>query len=339
MAPGLYEAIEDRTDDLVSLDQTLEPNVIVLIEVAGINEVRLLAESLGWPEWYAAVSDGMKLTTQTSTAIETAVISRLPIEQVIEYDTRPEQRWHPVITSAMPDGDPAVAVTEVELSSRGIAGVDPTAGTDRGTMRVDLEGGLSIFPVHLKSNINGVCFDARDAAGLLDDLGLAPLPELAAILSGGNADTAAEDGLNAKKRERVIAAIKQVADEAALTRIVVLAGDYNTSFEAGKVGSGFGDCPLQPYSCSPAPFPASMCQGDGFDDTFAILTGPLVGTTAWTVLTEDLGRTYDDDAFADRAIDHLAVPQSNAQAFTGVGKANDTFGSDHFPIFINYTVP
>lgn len=339
MAPGLYEAVLERAVDIQALDAALEPDIIVLIEVAGINEVRFLAKSLGWPEWYAAISDGMRLTTQTSTAIETAVISKLPIEQVIEYDAKPDQRWHPVMTNSFPDGDIAIAVSEVELTSRGIAGVDPMAATDRGTIRVDIEGGLSVFPIHLKSNVNGVCFDARDAAKLLGDLGLQPIPELAAIQISGNAATAREDRLNATKRERVIAAIKTVADEAAKTRTVLLAGDFNTSFEDGKFGSTFNDCDLQPYSCSPAPFPAGMCVGDGFDDTFAILSGPLVGDTEWLVLTSGLGRTYDDDNFADKAIDHLAVTAADATRFTGAGKADKTFGSDHFPIFVELAAP
>ena len=337
MAPGLYEAVLDRAADMRNLDTALSPDVIILIEVAGINEVRFLAQSLGWPTWYAAVSDGMKLSTQTSTAIETAVISKIPIEQVVEYDARPEGKWHPVMSSTRPEGDSAIPVTEVELSSRGIGGVAPMAGTDRGTMRVDLQGGLSVFPIHLKSNLNGVCFDARDAERLLRTLGLPALSALSTIQSSGDSAKAKEDALNAIKRERVIAAIKVVADEAALTRTVILAGDYNTSFEEGKAGASFKDCMLDPFSCTPAPFPSSACNGDGYDDTFAILTTPLVGSTKWTVLSECLGRTYDDTAFADKAIDHIAVPDAEKGHFSNLGKGNSTFGSDHFPIIVTFT--
>lgn len=339
MGPGLYEAVLERVDDIREMDQALAPDVLILIEVAGINEVRLLAQSLGWDEWYAATNNGLRLTSATSSAIETAVISRIPIERVIEYDMRPEGSTHPVISFQHPDGDLAIPVTEVELTSRGISNVDPTAHTDRGTIRVDLKGGLTVFPIHLKSNLNGVCIDASNAAQLLKDLDLPPLDTLADIQGNGNSAKASEDHRNAKKRERVIAAIKRVADEAALDRTVILAGDYNTSFEAGKVGTAFADCQIQPFSCAKAPFPADMCQGDGFDDTFPILTAPLVGSTSWDVLTEELGRTYDDTAFADKAIDHLSVPASQAAAFDGVGKADDTFGSDHYPIFVSYTAP
>ena len=116
-------------------------------------------------------------------------------------------------------------------------------------MRVDLENGLTIFPIHLKSNANGVCFDTRDAADLLDSLDLPPLPTLADIQSIGNQDKAAEDLLNSVKRERVIAAIKKVADTAVQQgRTVLLAGDFSPSFEPGKVGTAIADCQVQPFS-------------------------------------------------------------------------------------------
>jgi hypothetical protein len=68
----------------------------------------------------------MKLTTQTSTAIETAVISKVPITRVIEFDTRPD-KTHPVITAAFPQGNSAIPVSEETLDSRGISGVEATA--------------------------------------------------------------------------------------------------------------------------------------------------------------------------------------------------------------------
>lgn len=64
MAPGLFEAVEARADDVRTLDAALSPDVIVLIEVAGLNEVREIARQLAWPVWYAAVSDGITLQTK-----------------------------------------------------------------------------------------------------------------------------------------------------------------------------------------------------------------------------------------------------------------------------------
>ena len=55
MAPGLFEAVVDRRDDVRALNPTLQPDVLVLIEVAGLKEVREIATALGWPTWHAAV--------------------------------------------------------------------------------------------------------------------------------------------------------------------------------------------------------------------------------------------------------------------------------------------
>ena len=71
-------------------------------------------------------------------------------------------------------------------------------------------------------------------------------------------------------------------------------------------------------------------------DTLAIRTGPIVEQRAWSLLTKDLPRTYDDPVFADRAIDHIAVPADQAERFSGIDRAPETFGSDHFPIFVTF---
>jgi hypothetical protein len=49
--------------------------------------------------------------------------------------------------------------------------------------------------------------------------------------------------------------------------------------------------------------------GDGYNDTLGgILEAELVGRTKWKELSRHLPRTYDDPAFADFAIGHIAVP-------------------------------
>ncbi|WP_165447780.1 hypothetical protein [Rhizobium ruizarguesonis] len=55
------------------------------------------------------------------------------------------------------------------------------------------------------------------------------------------------------------------------------------------------------------------------------------------MLTKDLGRTFKDTDFADKAIDHMTVPAAQASAFAAPKVGPDTFGSDHFPIFTVWT--
>jgi len=140
-----------------------------------------------------------------------------------------------------------------------------------------------------------------------------------------------------------MAAVVRVAEQIGGERTVVLAGDWNTSYEPGLYGSKPEDCKLPDYSCKPGPLPSGACAGaDGYDDTIgAILEAGLTGSLRWKVLTKGLGRTYRSslrtDPFADLAIDHFAVPESAAPRFSPATKGSDTFGSDHFPIATIWT--
>ncbi|WP_429930416.1 hypothetical protein [Agrobacterium vitis] len=231
-------------------------------------------------------------------------------------------------------GDASIPVKEVQLKGIDMMGV---AATDRGTLRVDFSNGLTIFPVYLKSNSNDACFAAGDTVANLKKLDLPALPALQEILDKGSEVKAKADKDNAFKRERVIAATKIIADMAANEgRTVLIAGDWNTSFEPGKVGQSFDDCQLAAFSCEKAPFPAEKCNGDGYDDTFAIMTVPLSGSQKWKIVTEQLGRTYTDTKFADKAIDHIAISDAKVAQFMMPEISPDSFGSDHFPISITW---
>jgi hypothetical protein len=262
------------------------------------------------------------------------VISKLPIVKAVEYDSSPDGYEE----AFSHKGSLAGVVSEKELSSTGIKGFgEPLAKTDRGTMWVDLANGPTIFPLHLKSNRNEACQKLEDAVKTLRRFGL-PVPANAnSFLQKGFARATAEHVANAKKRERVMAATVRVANEAAGEgRIVVIAGDLNTSFEPGKFGNKVSDCTLTDFSCAKAPFAASACRGDGYDDTLGMLEEGLVGDFKWKVLSRGLRRTYSDKAFGDFAIDHIAVPVAHAASFSPAHRALELYGSDHFPIFATF---
>jgi hypothetical protein len=265
------------------------------------------------------------LSSQPSLAIEAAIISKVPITKAIELDASVDGH-HEVFTH---NGVVAGLVSEKKLSSEGIKGFgDPLKGTDRGTIRVDLENGLTIFPLHLKSDYSPLCQDLQKAIETFEKSGVAVPAQAREFYDKGFAAATKERVDNAKKRERVMAATVQHADAAVQEgRIVVLAGDWNTSFEPGKVGSKVSDCTLGNFSCNKMPFPASACVGgDGYDDTLGILEEGLVGTTKWRVLSRGLGRTYDDLAFGDFAIDHIAVPIAHGGKFSAAQRGAQTYG-------------
>jgi exonuclease III len=349
IGPGLEESMLDRQADFAGLDAELAPDVIVMVEVIGRTGAEIVAKHLGWSEYHVAVSDLSVPNTAAHEGLEVAVISRIPMIRVTEYDVKLDGRTHQVFGSLG-----TLPVTEELLTSSGLSQVQPTGGNDRGTLRVDLANGLTIIPVHLKSNINNACSDAVDAKRSLQNMAIDVPAKLTTSIAEGFARQVDADKRNAAERERVMAAVKVVADKAnAEGRTTIIAGDFNTSFEQGKAGSAFADCDLQPFECKKAPFPAAACAaGDGFDDTFAILTTPLIGAGKLALLTEGLGRTYEDTAFADAAIDHIAVPAGdqdkfkapslgcNAAASLGqtqwAARACQLHGSDHFAIVTEY---
>ncbi|MGO7353892.1 hypothetical protein ACCS66_04050 [Rhizobium ruizarguesonis] len=335
IAASPYEKVLARASDYKKMVDTLSPDVIVMIELTGRADLKAIADAIGWPTYYATVSDGQVQGDEIHASLEVGVLSKIPISSVIEFDPKPEGHTHQVFTNTKPDGDGSIPVKEMPLKGIDMMGL---AATDRGTLRVDLANGLTVFPVHLKSNSNDACFAADDAIKGLKKLGLPPVPALQSILDNGSDVKAKADKDNAFKRERVIAATKTVADQAVTDgRTVLIAGDWNTSFEPGKFGQSLDDCQLAAFSCARAPFPVSACTGDGFDDTFAIMTVPLSGSEKWTMLTKDLGRTFRDTEFADKAIDHMTAPVGQAASFAAPKVAPDTFGSDHFPISTVWT--
>lgn len=204
----------------------------------------------------------------------------------------------------------------------------------------DLSNGLTVFPVHLKSNSNGPCKELKDASDAIEthDRDLATRLDLF-FLSGFRKATD-EHIDNARKRERMMAAVLSEANKAVTIdrRTVLIAGDFNTAFEEGKFGVRLdNDCRLRDFSCEDAPFPKKVCNGDGFDDTLSMLERPLIGTTPWTFLSRNLHRTYVDTVFADLAIDHMAVPTAQAGMFTEAKKSDPLFfGSDHFAVMTEF---
>ena len=340
----LEEASLRRANDFAGFASEISPDVIVLVETSGERNVQYFVDQLDWDEVYHVTSNFSELATNVFYALEVAVVSRLPVQQVIEYDASPDGA-HAVRNKF---GDLIFTVQERKLSSDGASQfANPLERHDRGTLRVDLRNGLSIFPVHLKSDRVDQCEQPKAALSTIKNnkfqLSQTLQQQLQDARSLGFAGATRQRLTNAQKRERIIAAVARAAYEAIdQARHVIIAGDFNTAFELGKTGNVAEDCTLKNFSCKPAPFPAWACSdGDGYDDTFAILErGYALPTSAapikWTILTKRLGRTYRNTAFADAAIDHIAVPLRSKAKFSAATKHSKFFGSDHLPVLVDF---
>lgn len=338
MQATLKEGLQKRLSDFSLIADELNPDVLILIEVAGRDEVELIAKEIGWKKYNVAISNWGVLRSSVYSALEVAVISKISFEKVVEFDASPDG-VHEVFNQ---DGIVLGKISEELFSSEGIQGFgDPLAKTDRGTMRVDLINGLSIFPVHLKSNNNGVCSSLNSTIKFLKKNNFNVEPDLEDAYLNGLESAVVVDIRNAKKRERVMAATAKLATEALNNgRIAIIAGDFNTSFEKGKYGGKISDCDVQPHSCKRGPFPANACtNGDGFDDTLGMLVEGLILKQKWKVLSEKLGKTYKGNVFADLAIDHIAVSIEHSKYFTAATKSEKRYGSDHYPIFTTFNIP
>jgi len=305
--------IAGQRSDIRRLSHDLNPDILVLEEVSGGKDAaRAISEALGWSKPYIAVSDFFKSNLKKPYhSQELAVISKVPITSAIEFDARPDNNTVPVM---LPGGS-TKSVTEVPLTADGISGFGGGIWKfAKGTIRVDLAGGLSLFPVHLKSD--------RITAATPDAITRQRLK-------------------NAKTREVNIAAIDRVATKAVdAGRIAIILGDFNTTFEPGKFGTEVADCKLRNFPKTPAPFPAKACLGPGYDDTLGILQAGLVGRQRWSFLTRKSGRTWfgEGNRFGNFAIDHVAVPVQKADLFKLVKTGADRYGSDHKPVVFEVRV-
>lgn len=331
---SIYEQIERRHNDFAALNRDIAPDVLLLVEVPGSEELERLAKALGWPEYHAVISDLGVVRDEAFQGLEVAVISKVPFASVTEYDVSTGDGVGSVLGTFGP-----LKVEEAKLETAGIENISKVDGAQRGTLRVELENGLVVYPVHLKSNSNWRCGDVSKAISTFEMINSTVPQTLRDAYNNGFDKATDTHRRNALKREAVIAAVKLLADrDVAAGRTVLIGGDFNASFEPGKAGTSFEDCALANFSCERGPFPPQACQPeDGFDDTLAILEQGLIGSGRYHFLTRDLKSTYNSDVFYDAAIDHLVVPEAMAGRFTKGKSSSEYYGSDHRLVFTVFT--
>lgn len=328
---GSIERLHKRLKNFSELVKKEEPDILVFIEVSGKIEIEVIIEQLGWEQFNGVVS-------KWGGGLEVSVISKIPFEKVIEYDVSPDG-----INEVFDQNGKVIGLNSEQIFSSDKIPYfgNKFAEGDRGTMRVDLDNGLSIFPVHLKADTNKICSGFNKTIKYLERNKFSVDPKLADAYLNGTQKSSELVYKNAKKRERTMAATARLATVALREgKIPVILGDFNTGFEKGKHGIAYSDCDLQIHSCEQGSFPAKACSnGDGYDDTIGMLQEGLVSNQKWKILSENLGRTYNRKIYADLAIDHIAVLLEHSDYFTEAVKSKKLYGSDHYAVSTIFNKP
>lgn len=138
-----------------------------------------------------------------------------------------------------------------------------------------------------------------------------------------------EDRANAEKREFVAAAVAEsVAQDQRLfpKYTALVAGDFNVGHSDRKNGV---DPARDAYDLSGL--------ADGYDETHALLRDGLVGVRMRNLVAGQTESTFP--AFRSTPIDNIYVLGPGAEQFDPATLENDTFGSDHRPVWATWHRP
>ncbi|MGD8275763.1 MAG: endonuclease/exonuclease/phosphatase family protein, partial [Thiohalocapsa sp.] len=270
-------------------------DVLVLEEVISEEQVEAVADAMGLDHY--AISDFSpppEITGAWFASLEVAVISRLPIEGAAEWDTTGREPFGDTFGPRLStEGiEPELLVLDVEFGE---------TRPSRGFLRVDLEGGWSVYAVHWKSSRGESCNAADlDNARQREDQAAGLLLDATRVL---------QDGRN-----------------------VIVAGDYNIQAPGRvlRVGTDVGEDCVPMGSCEGVCGPEGK---DGYDDSIHRL---LTVNSSARLLSEALDETFVARSFPGGAIDHILVAGTMAEAFDAATTPSFSgelyFGSDHRPV-------
>ena len=135
--------VTSRKTDLKSMADTLRPDVLVIQEITSQRVAEKIRDEMGLDGYYVACSDFVQSDSPTRNAFEVAIISKWPMQQVIEFD--------PTVDNNDED-DPEELPLEPLLK----IGIEEV-GTARGYLwaRID-DIKMTVAVVHLKSSLGRV---------------------------------------------------------------------------------------------------------------------------------------------------------------------------------------
>jgi endonuclease/exonuclease/phosphatase family metal-dependent hydrolase len=134
-APSVAQA---RQSDFTQFAADLKPDILVLQEVTQLATVEKVRELMGLTGYHLAMSDFEQNDLGEFNALEVAILSRFPLDNVLEFDRSPDNQ----------PGDPA----EQKLERVDLSGIAET-GTSRGFLAADVPHvKLRLIVTHLKSS-------------------------------------------------------------------------------------------------------------------------------------------------------------------------------------------
>ncbi len=323
---GTENDMDWRKGGLIAAGEQINADVIVLQEVTSLEAARQIAGFLGMPDADVVISDWSDDNGEWYQALEVAVISKLPILNAKEFETsaldgRPPQ----AISSrgAIPTGEDLLQLPEPVNKSPENLGF-------RGSLRVELAGGIVLYGVHLKSGTPRACRipeAERPSADIFRQL----------VINGRIS--------NAEQRENVMAATIALANQdVAADKTAIILGDFNIPFnEPSRTGNdlelGTPEC-VALTICARQTSPDTCPASEGYDETHWLLQNGHIGGTQYRPLSSGLGRTYIKTEFADSPIDNIYIAGPLAADARAAALIPDPefeergrhFGSDHIPV-------
>lgn len=386
---GSIEQIAKRKRNIAMVPEGRTPDILILQEINSFASAQLVADFMGFKRPHIAVSDFGDDSEIIFFGFETAVVSNIPIKSVHEYQ-QPRIKSNgtvipdpngPIVIE--PNGEITIFtnknVTTLTVPKDIITDpVNASESISRGLLRVELENGLVIYPVHFKSNIPRLCNELRELSDGLSairyfknnipevsiraskaitaieslarskvdgkvnpdpSINSKPTQETLRAFANGHAKTAAS-------RENAAAALmKLVSADLRDTTIkgVVVAGDFNTPLnEPSKTGQNLSqDCMPAKLSCTLKKVENTCIGEDGFDDTHHILQSGIVEGTKLIPLFTNSESTHTGAGFVNSPIDNVYVSEQisvTRPARVVRGSDEIAFGSDHFPIEVYISV-
>jgi len=373
---GSVENVAKRKDNFVELGGNQAPDILILQEINSFAAAQLIAKYMGMKDSYLGISNFGKDDEVIYFGLETAMISSIPIVSFDEYQQtvydRGSKSWiqdpnGPITVS--PSGEINYRVNEsthlLEVPADIVGEDNAKQRVSRGLLRVELENGLVIYPVHLKSNRPSLCSqissEMSDAISNLNkiekslvgedkylqriDKAKKSLIKIYKYNGGKNPDALGRPeiqrkldafttmhALTAMSRENGAAALAKLVNKdlkSEKTKGIVIAGDFNTPLnEPSKTGQNLKEdsCMPKRLSCSTKKVINSCGDKDGYDDTHHILSGGVVDGLKMEPLFTDNKPSYIKSGYANSPIDNVYVNSQISDAVISSKMLKDTHG-------------
>jgi len=363
---GSAEAIARKLDKIEALGQEIRgktksgelPEIAVLDEVTSYVAAASVARALGYKDATVAVSDSGSDKDIWPLALEVAIVTPRKVISVTSYQSKADENSPPFVLDLETGELSSGTVKKMDIPAE--VGVAADEFVPRAILRVELDGGVVVYGVHLNSSGLGFCrlddlfrgakeiiskaeaFGLGDEAARVKEARDAILAKMPIARDPGIEETKQETLRRARSREAAVGAIaKLAAADIAAGRTVLVAGDFNTPLvEECKTGTKIDEDFEPPVGCNTGQTPKTCGGTDGFDDTYSILTSGLIDGVSFKVLTSEIGGTYVGQGFADSPIDNVLIAGAgSADNFEAVklgtlAPDGTVYGSDHHPVLV-----